>query len=66
MRREIRTGLLLAGASCLLAVLVDWVLEELNAETPQASAETPQAEVEAPQEDTEGAQAAAEGSHGGG
>lgn len=71
MQREIRIGLLLAATSCLLAVLVDWVVEELtseaprgSAEVPSASADTTQAEAEAPQEDTQGAQAAAEGSQG--
>jgi hypothetical protein len=62
MRREIRIGLLLAATSCLLAVLVDWVVEELISEAPQAGADTPQAEVGAPPEDAEGAQATAEGS----
>jgi hypothetical protein len=30
MGREFRMGLLLAASACLLAVMVDWVVEELN------------------------------------
>jgi hypothetical protein len=30
MGREARIGLLLAGTACLLAVMVDWVVEELK------------------------------------
>jgi hypothetical protein len=30
MGKEARIGLLLAGTCCLLAVMVDWVVEELN------------------------------------
>ncbi len=30
MGKEARVGLLLGAAACLLAVLVDWVLVELN------------------------------------
>jgi hypothetical protein len=30
MGRHARIGLLLAATSCLLAVMVDWVIEELN------------------------------------
>jgi hypothetical protein len=49
MGREIRIGLLLAAASCLMAVMVDWVVEELTSEAPQLSAEAPQASSQAPQ-----------------
>jgi hypothetical protein len=62
MRREIRIGLLLAATACLLAVLVDWAVEELISEAPQADADTPQADVGASLEDAEEAQATAEGS----
>lgn len=30
MGKEARTGLILGAAACLLAVMVDWVVEELN------------------------------------
>ena len=30
MGREARIGLLLGASACLLAVMVDWVIEELN------------------------------------
>jgi hypothetical protein len=30
MGKEARVALLLAGASCLLAVMIDWVVEELQ------------------------------------
>jgi hypothetical protein len=30
MGTEARVGLLLGAAACLLAVMVDWVVEELN------------------------------------
>jgi hypothetical protein len=30
MGKEARLALLLAGAACLLAVMVDWVVEELS------------------------------------
>jgi hypothetical protein len=30
MGKEARTALLLAGTSCLLAVMIDWVVEELQ------------------------------------
>jgi hypothetical protein len=30
MGKEARLGLLLGASACLLAVMVDWVLEELN------------------------------------
>jgi hypothetical protein len=77
MRPEIRIGLLLAAAACLLTVMVDWVVEELTSEaaqpavqtppeptvaTPEKSAETPQAGAETPQAGIEGAQVTAEGS----
>jgi len=31
MGKEARLGLLLGASACLLAVMVDWVVEELNA-----------------------------------
>jgi hypothetical protein len=30
MGKEARIGLLLGAAACLLAVMVDWVIEDLN------------------------------------
>jgi hypothetical protein len=30
MGKEARIGILLAGTCCLLAVMVDWIVEELN------------------------------------
>ncbi len=70
MGREIRVALILSAAACLLAVLVDWAVEELNGGSPQpeaqqASAEAPEedTEVEAPQEDAESAQDATAESH---
>lgn len=30
MGKEARIGLLLGASACLLAVMVDWVIEELN------------------------------------
>jgi hypothetical protein len=75
MGREIRVALILSAAACLLAVLVDWAVEELNGDSPQpgteapASAEVPradeatQASAEAAQEDTERAQDATPESH---
>lgn len=32
MGTEARIGLLLGAAACLLAVMVDWVVEELNSD----------------------------------
>jgi hypothetical protein len=32
MGKEARVGLLLGASACLLAVMVDWVIEELNKE----------------------------------
>jgi hypothetical protein len=32
MGKEARLGLLLGAAACLLAVMVDWIVEELNSE----------------------------------
>jgi hypothetical protein len=76
MGREIRIALMLTAAACLVAVLVDWAVEELNSgatqpEAQQASAAVPdategeagQAGVEAAQEDTGTAQDAAAESH---
>jgi HAMP domain-containing protein len=57
MGREIRTALMLTAAACLVAVLADWVVEELTSEATQASAAAPQADeaeqasVETPQAD---------------
>jgi hypothetical protein len=47
--REIRVGLMLVAAACLVAVLVDWVVEELNSEATQAGIEAPQASPAVPQ-----------------
>ena len=47
--REIRVGLILAAAACLVAVLVDWVVEELNSEATQAGLEAQQASPAVPQ-----------------
>jgi hypothetical protein len=60
MRPEIRIGLLLTAAACLLAVAVDWVVEELTSEAPQASAATLEADVDALQADVDTLQADAE------
>lgn len=48
MGREIRIGLILAAASCLMAVMVDWVLEELTSESPQIIVGEPQASAGVP------------------
>lgn len=32
MGKEARLGLLLGATACLLAVMVDWVIEELNSD----------------------------------
>jgi hypothetical protein len=32
LRKEARIGLLLGATACLLAVMVDWVIEELNSD----------------------------------
>ena len=32
MGKEARIGLLLGASACLLAVMVDWVIEDLNGE----------------------------------
>jgi len=32
MGKEARIGLLLGASACLLAVMVDWVIEELNSD----------------------------------
>ncbi len=67
MGRNIRIGLMLAAASCLMAVMVDWVLEELTRESPevavvalQVSAEAPGVASEAPQANVEAPRASAE------
>lgn len=36
MGREARVGLLLGASACLLAVMVDWVIEELQRENPSS------------------------------
>jgi hypothetical protein len=36
MGREARVGLLLGASACLLAVMVDWVVEELQRENPSS------------------------------
>jgi hypothetical protein len=35
MGKEARLGLLLGASACLLAVMVDWVVEELNGKPRQ-------------------------------
>ena len=60
MGREIRIGLLLTAAACLVAVLVDWAVEELNSEAAQAGIEAEQASVEAEQASVEAEQAIVE------
>lgn len=65
MGREARVALILTAAGCLLAVLVDWAVQELNGEAMQPdvaaqpadaavseAGEASQATVEAAQEDT--------------
>jgi hypothetical protein len=47
--REIRVGLMLAVAACLVAVLVDWAVEELSSEATQAGIEAQQASPAVPQ-----------------
>jgi hypothetical protein len=48
MGREIRIGLVLTAAACLVAVLVDWAVQELNSEAAQTGLETPQAVAAVP------------------
>ena len=43
MGRKVRIGLLLTAAACLVAVLVDWAVMELNSEATQAGIEAEQA-----------------------
>ena len=45
MGREIRIGLILTAAACLVAVLVDWAVKELNSEAAQVGIEAEQASV---------------------
>jgi hypothetical protein len=65
MGREARVALILTAAGCLLAVMVDWAVQELNGEPAQPDVaaqpsgaavsnpgEASQASVEAAQEDT--------------
>jgi hypothetical protein len=78
MGREARVALILTAAGCLLAVLVDWAVQELNGEAMQPDVEaqpadaavsdpdpgeTSQASVEAAQEDAGEAQDATAESH---
>jgi hypothetical protein len=51
MGREIRIGLLLTAAACLMAVLADWAVEELTSEATLVVIEEQQVDVEAAQED---------------
>jgi len=37
MGRHARIALLLTASSCLLAVMIDWVVEELNKDQPDRS-----------------------------
>jgi hypothetical protein len=37
MGKEARLGLLLGASACLLAVMVDWVVEELNGQQKSQS-----------------------------
>jgi hypothetical protein len=61
--RGIRIGLLLTAAACLVAVLVDWAVQELNTSATQAGIEAEQAIAEAGQEEPGRAQDATEESH---
>jgi len=58
--REIRIGLILTAAACLVAVLVDWAVKELNSEATQAGIEAEQAGIEAEQAGIEAEQAGIE------
>jgi hypothetical protein len=58
--RGIRIGLLLTAAACLVAVLVDWAVQELNTSATQAGIEAEQASVEAEQASVEAEQASVE------
>ncbi len=49
MGREIRIGLILAAAACLVAVLVDWAVEELNSEATQPGIEAQQVSAAVPE-----------------
>ena len=63
MGREIRIGLLLTAAACLMAVLADWAVEELTSEVTLVVVEEQQADAEAAQEDAETAQDVTAESH---
>ena len=39
MPKEVRIGLLLGAAACLMAVLADWVVAELTSDGPQDEGE---------------------------
>jgi hypothetical protein len=56
MGREIRIGLLLTAAACLMAVLADWAVEELTSEVTLVVIEEEQVDVEAAPEDAGTAQ----------
>ena len=58
--REIRVGLMLVAAACLVAVLVDWAVKELNSEATQVGIEAEQASIEAEQASVEAEQAIVE------
>lgn len=60
MGRKVRIGLLLTAAACLVAVLVDWAVMELNSEATQAGIEAEQAGIEAEQASVEAEQAIVE------
>ena len=64
MGREIRTGLLLTAAACLMAVLADWAVEELTSEATLVVIEEEQVDVEAAQEDAGTAEDVTAESHG--
>jgi hypothetical protein len=49
MGREIRIGLMLTAAACLVAVLVGWVVKELNSEATQVGGEAQQASATVPE-----------------
>lgn len=59
MGRNIRAGLLLGAAACLLAVMADWVVAELASQEPQAAIEPAQAAASPPEPSVAEGQAAA-------
>jgi hypothetical protein len=56
MGREARVALILTAAGCLLAVMVDWAVQELNGEPAQPSGAAVSNPGEASQESVEAAQ----------